>query len=215
MCTNRDSLGDSFVVFFSWRCLLWASFEKGCHQKEKTMRRFIYHYFLTKLCYLLHAAMAQQPGRVLTERWCGALCPMLPVFTLTSVIWHLGLPALGQVPCLYLAIPLKLTLPGLWWALALTVHPDGEERKWMSCCALLGEALLHFIKPFRDNSQFRRELTTCFTIVKLMQLPSLFRNTYRCAERLSWTEVQKCWSMSLLQSQASVHICSFSLGPKV
>ena len=84
--------------------------------------------------------------------------------------------------------PPKLTLLGLWWPLAFALiclgfmpkHPSSSASRWRGeklnkRCFLLPEALLHFIKPFRDNSRSRRELTTCFTIIKLMQLPSLFR----------------------------------------
>lgn len=59
-------------------------------------------------------------------------------------------------------------------------HPSFNTSRWTgeklnNCCSLLYEALLHFIKPFRDNSHSRRELRTCFTIIKLMKLPSQFR----------------------------------------
>lgn len=84
--------------------------------------------------------------------------------------------------------PPKPTLLGLWWGLAFALiclgfmpnHPSFNASRWKgkklnNHCFLLREALLHFTKPFRDNSQSRRELATCFTIIKLMQLPSLFR----------------------------------------
>lgn len=158
------------------------------------MHRFIYHYFLTKLCYL------QQSSGPCTLQWHNILgkssrkddvglplphCQCSP-WLLSPGTW--ACLALGQVPCLYLPIPPKLTLLGLWWGLAFALiclgfmpnHPSFNASRWKgkklnNHCFLLREALLHFTKPFRDNSQSRRELTTCFTIIKLMQLPSLFR----------------------------------------
>lgn len=94
VCTGWDSVRASNMVFFSWRCLLWVSFEKGCDQKENIMHRFICHYFLTKLFYL------QQPSGPCVWQWHNNLAK-------SSQKDDVGL----RVPCCQCSVTCYLGLP--------------------------------------------------------------------------------------------------------
>lgn len=79
------------------------------------MYRFIYCYFLKKLCYLQYSSAPCMLHNSLSKSSQNddvAPCSMVLVFILTSVTWHLGLCALGKGPSLYLPTPTKTDLAG-------------------------------------------------------------------------------------------------------
>lgn len=143
MCTSWDSVRGSYVVFCSWRCLLWVSFEKGCHQKDNITQRFIYHYFLTSCATcssLLGPAHCNgtiawpSPHRKMTWGSLSRVTRVHPDFChlALGLAWPWDKCPVGT------CLPLRLTLLGLRWALAFALiclgfmpkHPSSNASRW-------------------------------------------------------------------------------------